>query len=84
MDQLLTHDIRLCPDGNQAVDVLADGHKHLARHVSTLLGARRLVLDVDTRSTLLDEQLGQLHDSRQSAVARVRVGDDGAEVVDVG
>ncbi|KUI62650.1 hypothetical protein VP1G_11414 [Cytospora mali] len=81
---LLTHDVRLCPDSNQAVDVLTDGHEHLAGHVSALLGPGRLVLDVDAGSTLLDEQLGQLHDGRQATVASVTIGDDGAEVVDVG
>lgn len=79
----LTHDIRLCPDRNQTVNMFADGYQHLARHVATLLGTGGLVLDVDSSSTLLDEQLGQLHHCRQAAVARVRVRDDGTEVVDV-
>lgn len=63
--------------------MLADGHQHLAGHVTTLLGAGCLVLDVDARGALLNEQLRQLHHRREAAVARVRVRDDGAEVVDV-
>ncbi len=64
--------------------MLADGHQHLAGHVAALLGAGGLVLDVDAGGALLDEELGQLHDGGQAAVARVGVGDDGAQVVDVG
>ena len=79
-----THDVRLRADGNQPVDVLADGHQHLARHVAALLGAGRLVLDVDAGGALLDEQLGQLHDGREPAVARVGVGDDGPKEVGAG
>jgi hypothetical protein len=39
---------------------------------------------MDPGGALLDEQLGQLHDSRQAAVAGVGVGDDGPQVVNVG
>ena len=49
-----------------------------------LLGARRLVLDVDAGGALLDEHLGQLHDGRDAAVARVGVGDDRPQEVRVG
>lgn len=72
-----THHVGLGPDGHQAADVLADGHQHLARHVAALLGAGRLVLDVDAGGALFDKELGELHDGRQPAVARVGVGDDG-------
>jgi len=82
-DQVAAHDVGLRTDRHEPVDVLADGHEHLARHVPALLGARGLVLDVDARRALLDEELGQLHDGRQAAVARVGVGDDGPQVVDV-
>lgn len=63
--------------------MLADGHQHLAGHVTALLCAGGLVLDVDASGALLNEQLRQLHHRRQAAMARVRVRDDGAEVVDV-
>ena len=63
--------------------MLADGHQDLSSHVSALLCSRRLVLDMDAGSALLDEEFGQLHDSRQAAVASVSIGNDGAEVVDV-
>jgi hypothetical protein len=81
---LLTHNIGLRADGHQAVDVFRDGYQDLAGHVAALLGASRLVLNVDAGSALLDEELGQLHDGRQAAVASVGVGDDRAQVVDVG
>jgi hypothetical protein len=64
--------------------VLADRHQHLAGHVAALFGAGRLVLNVDAGGALFDKELGQLHDGRQPAVARVGVGHERAQVVDVG
>ena len=81
---LLTHDIGLSTDGNQTVDVLADRDQDLSGHVATLLGTRGLVLNVNTSSTSLDEQLGQLHDSSQTTVTGIGIGNDGAQVIDVG
>lgn len=78
------HDVALETDGNETVDVLRNGDKDLSGHVTTLLGARGLVLDVDTGGTGLDHHLGELHDSGETTVAGVTVGDDGAEVVDLG
>ena len=83
-EQVGAHDVGLCADRDQAVDVLGDGDQDLARHVAALLGARGLVLDVDACGALFDEELGELHDGSEAAVAGVGVGDDGAEVVDVG
>lgn len=83
-EQVAAHDVGLGADGHEPVDVLADGHEHLARHVPALLGPRRLVLDVDPRRAALHEQLRQLHHRRQPAVPRVRVRDDRPQVVDVG
>lgn len=80
----LTHDISLGTDGNQTIDVLADGDQDLAGHVSALLGSGGLVLNVNTSGTLLDEKLGELHDGGQTAVAGIGISNDGAEVVDVG
>jgi hypothetical protein len=45
---------------------------------------RHLVLNVDSSSTLLNEELGELHDGGESSVSGVGIGDVGAEVVDVG
>lgn len=50
--------------------------------MAALLGAGRLVLDVDAGGALFDKELGELHDGRQAAVARVGVGDDGPQVID--
>lgn len=84
-DPLLhTHDVGLRTDGDQAVDVFADGYKHLSSHVATLLGARGLVLNVNTSSTTLNEQLGQLHHSGKTTVTSISIGDDRAQVVDIG
>ncbi len=80
----LTHDVGLGTDGNQTVNVLADGDKDLAGHVATLLGARGLVLNVNTSSTLLNKELGELHDGGETAMAGVGIGNDGTEVVNVG
>lgn len=83
MKELLTHDVRLCSNCNQPVYMLADGYQHLTRHVSTLLRAWGLVFDVDARSSLLDEQLGQLHDGSETAMASVCIGNDGSEIVNI-
>jgi hypothetical protein len=80
----LTHNICLGTDGNQAVDVLADGHQDLSSHVSTLLGSWGLVLDVDTSSTLLNEELRQLHHGSQTSVSSIGISDNRAQIVDVG
>ena len=57
-----THDISLSADGDETVDVFADRDQDLASHVSTLLSAGCLVLDVNASSSLLDKELGELHD----------------------
>lgn len=80
----LTHNVGLGADGDEAANVLADGDEDLAGHVAALLGAGGLVLDVDAGGALLDEELGELHDGGEAAVARVGVGDDGPQVVNVG
>jgi hypothetical protein len=79
----LTHDVSLRANGNQAVDVLLDGDKDLASHVAALLGSGGLILNVDTGGTLLDEELGELHDGSETTVAGISIGDDGTEVVNV-
>ena len=82
--QVRAQHVGLRPDRDQPVDVLADGHQHLARHVPAFLGAGGLVFDVDAGRALFDEELGELHDGGEAAVARVCVGDDGSEVVGIG
>lgn len=78
-----THDIGLGTNGNQAVDMLADGHQDLSGHVPALLRSWGLVLDVNTGSTLLNEQFGQLHDCGQASVSSIGIGNDGPKVIDV-
>ena len=63
--------------------MLADRNKDLASHVATFLGSRSLVLDVNTSSTLLDKQLGELHDSGETTMTGISVCDDGTEIIDV-
>lgn len=79
-----THDVGLSADGNETVDVFADRNQNLASHVSTLLGARRLVLNVNASSSLLDEQLGELHDSGETTVTGVCVRNKRSQEVNVG
>ena len=64
--------------------MLANGNKDLSGHVTALLGSGSLVLNVDTGGTLLDEELGELHDGSETAMASIGVGNDGSEVVNVG
>jgi hypothetical protein len=44
-------------------------HAHLSCHVTALLSAGSLVLDVDTSCTSLDHHLGELHDGGKTTVA---------------
>lgn len=78
-----THDVRLGPDSDQSVDVLADGYKHFACHMSALLRSRCLILNVNTGGTLLNKQLCELHNGRKPTVSSVCIGDDRTEVVDI-
>lgn len=80
----LTHNVGLRADGDETVDVLADGHKHLAGHVTALLRSWRLVLNVDAGRALLNEKLGKLHDGGQTTMASIGISNDRAHVVDVG
>jgi len=82
--EISAHDISLGTDGNQTVDVFADGNQHLTGHVATLLGTGSLVLNVNTSSTALNEELGQLHDGSQATMTGIGIGNDGTEIVDVG
>ena len=79
-----THNISLCSNSNKTVDVLADWHQDLSRHMSALLGSWSLILNVNTSSALLNEQLGQLHDRSQPTMSSISIGDDWSEVIDVG
>jgi hypothetical protein len=78
---LLTHNISLCADSNKTIDMFADGNKDLASHVSTLLGARSLVFDMNTGSTLLDKHLCELHHSSQSTVSSISISYDGSQEI---
>ena len=79
-----THDVELKPDRNKPVDVLLDGDEHFAAHVTALFRARRLVLDVNTRSTLFDEKLCKFHGRRNTAVASVCICYDRSKIIDWG
>jgi hypothetical protein len=66
---------------HQTVNVLLGAHQNLAAHVPALFGPRLLVFEVHPRRPRFDHELGQLHDRRQSAVARVTVGNDRLQIV---
>lgn len=83
-NQVAAHDVGLRADRDKAVDVLADGDEDLAGHVAALFRAGGLVFNVNTGGALFDKELGQLHHGSQAAVTGVGVGDNGAEVVNVG
>jgi hypothetical protein len=55
--------------GYKAVNVVADRYQDLSSQMSALLAAVKLILKVHTSSTILGEELRQLDDRRQSAVA---------------
>lgn len=64
--------------------MFADRNQNLASHVSTLLGARRLILNVNASSSLLDKELGELHDSGETTVTGVCVRNKRSQEVNVG
>ena len=64
--------------------MLLDGNENLAGHVSTLLCPWSLILDVNTGSALLNEELGELHGGGETTVAGVSVGNDGPHVINGG
>jgi hypothetical protein len=73
----------LCADGNKTVDVLADWYQDLSSHMSALLRSWSLILDVDTSSSFLHEQLGQFHDRCQTSMSGISICNDGSEVIDI-
>ena len=52
--------------------------------MSAFLGTGSLVLNVDSCSTALNEELGEFHDGGETAMAGIGIGNDGAQVVDIG
>ena len=64
--------------------MLADGHQDLASHVTALFRAGGLILNVNTGSTTLNEELGELHNGGQTTVTGVGISDDRGEIVDIG
>ncbi len=70
----VTHDVSLSSDSHKTVDVLANGYEHFARHVTTFLSPRRLILNVNSRSSFFDEQLRKFHYGGEAAMAGVCVG----------
>jgi len=61
--------------------VLLDGDEDLTGHMSALLGPWGLILDVDTSSALLNEELGELHCGGEAAMTGVGVSNDGSHVI---
>jgi hypothetical protein len=51
--------------------------------MATLLASMELVLHVNSRGSRLCKELDKLHDSGETTVSCVRVGDDRSHVVDV-
>ena len=78
-----THDIRLGPDSHQPVDVFAYRYQYFACHMSTLFCSRCLIFNVDASCSLLNEQLCQLHNRRQTTMTRVRICDDRPQEIGV-
>jgi hypothetical protein len=79
----LTHDVSLRPNGNQTVNMLLNRDKDLAGHMTTLFCAGGLILNVNSCGTLLDKELGELHDSSETTMSGVGIRDNWAKVVNV-
>ena len=61
--------------------MLLDGDEDLTGHMSALLGSWGLILDVDTSSTLLNKELGELHGGGEAAMASVGVSNNGSHII---
>ncbi|RUS17224.1 hypothetical protein BC937DRAFT_90251 [Endogone sp. FLAS-F59071] len=84
-DEVLdTHNIELNAESDEAVDVLRDRDEHLTSHMTALLGASSLIFAVNARGAALDKHFGELHVGGDTTVARVGVGNDGTQVVNIG
>ena len=59
-------------------------YQDLASHVTALLCPRRLILNVNSGSTVLNEELGQFHDGGKPAVTGVSVGNDRSKKICIG
>jgi hypothetical protein len=81
---VLTHDISLGTNSNQAVNVFLNRHKDLSGHVSALLGSWSLVLNMNTSSSVLHEHLGKLHDGCQTAMSGIRICNDWTQEICAG
>mmetsp|Transcript_19341 Transcript_19341/g.52035 ORF Transcript_19341/g.52035 Transcript_19341/m.52035 type:complete len:233 (-) Transcript_19341:266-964(-) len=77
------HDVTLKACGHEAVGVLLRGHEHLSAHMTALLRAMCLVLEVHARGAALHKHLHELHRGRNTTVASVPVCNDGGEEVGV-
>ena len=64
--------------------MFTNGNQHFPSHMSTFLGSRSLILNVYTSRTLLDKQLGQLHNGSQTSMSGISICNDGTEIIDVG
>ncbi|KAI6749225.1 hypothetical protein HG531_008172 [Fusarium graminearum] len=79
----LTHDVSLRSDCNEAVDMFLNGDKDFTGHMAALLCAGGLVFNVNSGRTLFNEELGELHDSGETAMTSICVCDNGAEIINV-
>lgn len=82
--QARTHNVSLCSNGNEPIDVLANRYEHLSGHVSALLRSRSLILNMYARSAFLDKHLGELHDGGETTMSSICVGNDRTKKVSVG
>ena len=67
---LRAHEIPLESGADESVDVFCHWDEDLASKVTALLSAVELVFKVDSSSTVLSKELGQLQDSRQTTVSK--------------
>jgi hypothetical protein len=63
--------------------MLSNRYKNLSSQMTTLLSTMELILKVNSRSTILSEQLSELKNSRETTMASIAVCNDRAEVVNV-
>jgi hypothetical protein len=55
--------------GDQSVDVFSNRHKDFPSQMTALLAAMQLIFEMNSRSTVLREKLGQFEDRGKTAMS---------------
>mmetsp|Transcript_28300 Transcript_28300/g.81856 ORF Transcript_28300/g.81856 Transcript_28300/m.81856 type:complete len:259 (-) Transcript_28300:741-1517(-) len=75
------HDVRRQTSSDEPITMFLRRYQNFAAHMATLLSSGLLVFEVNAGSTCLDEELGELHDGRESTMTSIAIGNYRGEVI---